>query len=442
MKKSIILFLSLAFSAAAFSQQPAKFEKIDSLLNYLYENNRFMGSIAIRENDNVVFEKAYGFADAGSKIKTDTKTKYKIGSITKMFTSSMVFQLIEEKKLRLDTKLSKFFPEVKNANKITIAQMLNHKSGIFNFTNDPTFKDTKTSAFSKEEMVKRIAGFAPAFEPDTKAEYSNSNYLLLGYIIEDITKKTYPENLNERIITKIGLQNTCYFSKIDPLKNEAHSYSIDDANKWEKREEWSESQVGAAGAIQSTPEDLTAFVKALFDLKIISKPSLDEMIKIDQNYGKGIFVFPFGERKFYGHNGGIEGFTSTLAYYPAEKLSFSIIMNGDNYDINDVVIGAMSIYYKMPYQFPNLKTVTVDQATLKSYDGVYAAANFPMKITIKAENGVLTAQATGQGAFPLKAVSQTEFIFEDARVNINFKENSFIFKQGGKVLDFKKEITK
>lgn len=439
MKKSIILFLSLAFSITAVAQSQAKFQKLDSLLNYLYENDRFMGSILIRENENVVFEKAYGFVDFDNKIKANTKTKYKVGSVTKMFTSSIIFQLIEEKKLKLDTKLSKYFPEVKNADKITIAQMLNHKSGIFNYTNDAEFKNTKTDAQTKEAMVKRIAAFEPAFEPDTKAQYSNSNYLLLGYIIENITKKTYVENLNERIINKIGLKDTKYYSKIDPSRNEAYSYSLNDAKKWEKREEWDASQVGAAGALQSTPEDLTKFIKALFDGKIISKTSLAEMTKIDQNYGKGIFVAPFGERKFFTHNGGIEGFTSTVGFYPAENLSFSIIMNGDNFDINDIVIGALSIYYKMPYQFPNLKTVEVDQATLKSYEGIYAAENFPMKITIKTEDGKLTAQATGQSSFPLNPVSQTEFTFEDARVNINFKENMFIFKQGGKTLEFKRE---
>jgi len=439
MKKSIILFLSLAFSITAFAQNPAKFQKLDSLLNYLYENDRFMGAIQIRENEKTVFEKAYGFADFDNKIKANSTTKYKVGSVTKMFTSSIIFQLIEEKKLKLNTKLSDFYPEIKNADKITIAQMLGHKSGIFNYTNAEDFKESITIHKSKEEMVKKIASFSPAFEPDAKVQYSNSNYLLLGYIIEKITDKTYVENLNDRIINKIGLKDTHYYSKINPAKNEAFSYAASETKKWEKREEWDESQVGAAGALQSTPNDLTKFIKALFDEKIISKTSLTEMTKTDQSYGKGIFTAPFGERKFFSHNGGIEGFTSTVGYHPSEKLSFSIIMNGDNFDINDVVIGALSIYYKMPYQFPNLKTVQVDASILKTYDGVYAAENFPMKIIIKTENGVLTAQATGQSSFPLNPVSATEFTFEEARVNMVFKENQFTLKQGGKTIEFKKE---
>src|SRR5690606_4971853 len=109
----------------------ARLRKIDSLLTYLYENDKFMGSVAIRDKGSIVFEKAYGFADVETKTPATEGTKYKIGSITKMFTSAIIFQLIEEKQLKPDSRLSEFFPKIKNADKITISDMLNHTSGIF-----------------------------------------------------------------------------------------------------------------------------------------------------------------------------------------------------------------------------------------------------------------------------------------------------------------------
>ena len=440
MKNSIIFIFWLLLTTSIFAQKNDKFQKLDSLLGYLTQNNRFMGSVQIRENDNIVFDKAYGFSDYKHKIKANTNTKYKIGSITKTFTASLIFQLIEEKKLGLETKLSKFYPKIQNSEKITIGQMLSHKSGIFNFTDEPDFILNADKQKTKEEMISKIASFPAVFEPNTKAEYSNSNYLLLGYIIEKITNKSYSENLNKRIIEKIGLKNTSTFLKINSSENEAFSYSIINKDKsLENIEEWDESQVGAAGNLQSTSDDLNLFTKALFEGKIITKTSLAEMTNLDNGFGKGIFTAPFGDRVFFTHNGGIEGFTSTFGYYPKEKLGFSIIMNLDNYNMNELVVSLLSIYYKMPFEFPELKTIAVDDAVLSSYEGIYSSEKIPLKITIKNENGVLTGQGTGQNPFQLVPTSTTEFVFEQAKVTLKFMEKGFILTQSGQEIEFKKE---
>lgn len=437
MKKLLILLL-FTVTLTALAQTEARFKKIDSLLNHFTRNNKFMGSIIIRENNNTVFQKAYGYANVEDKVKADVNTKYKIGSITKMFTSAIIFQLIEEKKLTLDTKLSKFYPQVKNADNITIAQLLQHKSGIFNYTDDPSFGSVLTKPQIKEAMVARLAAFEPYFEPGSRADYSNSNYLLLGYIIEDITKKPYKDNVAERIAKKAGLKDTYYFSKIDSKRNEALPYKFD-GTKWVRQDEWDESVAAAAGALQSTPADLAKFIEALFDGRIIDNKSLEEMTAFDGGYGKGILQFPFGERKFMGHNGSIEAFSSTLGYYPKEDVTISMIQNGDNYDMNDIVAGILSIYYKMPYQFPNLKTVTVEPAVLKSYEGTYSSPDIPLKIDIKYADGKLMAQATGQGAFPLNPLSNTEFNFDPAGIMMTFRQNGFTLKQGGMIMNFTKD---
>lgn len=438
MKKITTLLFALLISATAFSQADPRLRKIDSLMTHFTRNNKFMGALTIREKDKVVFEKAYGYADVANNLKANADTKYKIGSITKMFTAAIIFQLIEEKKLTLDTKLSKFYPEIKNADKITIGNLLQHKSGIHNYTNDEDFKTLLKKHQSKEAMLAKLYTMSADFEPGESAAYSNSNYLLLGYIIEDITKKPYKDAVAERVIKKAGLKNTYYYSTIDPKKNEAYSYKFN-GTKWVQQDEWDESVAGAAGALQSTTTDLTQFIKALFDGKIISKASLTEMTKLDAGYGKGILQFPFGERKFLGHNGGIEAFSSSLGYYEKEGFSFSMIQNGDNYDTNEIAIGILSIYYKMPYQFPNLKTVTVDAAILKSYAGTYSSPGVPLKITISENNGKLIAQAAGQSPFPLNATSNTEFNFDPAGINMVFRKDGFTLKQGGMNLEFTRD---
>jgi CubicO group peptidase (beta-lactamase class C family) len=439
MKKALLSLLTFILTLPVMAQnEGAKFEKIDSLLTYLYNNNKFMGSVSIREKDKVVFEKAYGFADLQNKVPATPDTKYKIGSVTKMFTAAIVFQLIEEKKLTLDTKLSEYFPKIKNSAKITIADMLDHHSGIYNFTNDSVFMADPVKLRTRKDMTDLLYKYEPAFEPREKAEYSNSNYLLLGYIIQDITKKTYKENVTNRIIKKAGLKDTYYFGKINPKKNEAYSYSYKDG-QWVQREEWHESIAGAAGALQSTPTDLTKFATALFEGKIIKPESLAEMNKMDMGYGRGLFNFSFAERKFVGHNGGIEGFTSVLGYYPKDNMAFSLIVNAENYSFNDMALGILSCYYKLPYRFPNFNMITVPDSVLKGYEGSYATPSLPFKIDVKVVDGKLRIHADEQGTFYVTAINNTTFTHDAAGVVMEFTPKGFILKQNGGQTVFAKQ---
>ncbi|EKT3963947.1 beta-lactamase family protein [Flavobacterium psychrophilum] len=436
MKKTILLLVFI-FSLSLSAQQKTRFDKIDSLLVYLNQNKKFMGQVCIRQAGNVVFEKAYGFANVENNLSANKNTKYKIGSITKTFTAVMIMQLIEEKKLKLDSKLSKFYPQIPNATKITIHDLLHHRTGILDFINGDSTVNVYQKV-SKEEMIAKISGYKPVFEPNTKFEYSNSNYYILGKILEEVTKKEYATNLEERITNKLQLQNTSIATNTDPTKNESYSYNYTN-EKWTINKEWDLLQAFGAGNIAATTGDLTLFLEAIFNGLLLKKTSVDEMIKLEQSYGKGLVAFPFGERKFYGHTGGIEGFRAVVGYYPTEKTGISLIVNGDNYNRNDIMMGILSIYYKMPYQFPNLTTFEVPKDKLASYQGIYASAQLPIKITIKIDKGELTAQGTGQNSFALNPISETEFVFDPAGIKLIFDTKSMTLKQGAGQYLFTKE---
>jgi len=438
MKKTFLACALVFTGMAAVAQQQDKYKKIDSLLTFLSDNNKFMGSVSLSENGTTVFEKAYGYADADSKQKANAGTKYKIGSITKMFTASVIFKLIEEKKLTLDTKLSKFYPKIKNADKITINNMLSHSSGIFNYTNAPDFEKRLQQKSSSSDMVQQIEGYESVFEPGTKSDYSNSNYLLLGYIIETITKKPYTESVTNMVIKKAGLTETSFYNTIEKDENEARSYLM--AGKiFEKLDEWDQSASYSAGGLQSTPADMNRFITALFAGKIISPESIASMVTLQHNIGRGIFPIPFHEKIFWGHGGHIEGFSSMLAYNRKENVAIALTDNGEVMEMNDIVIGIMSCYYNMPYDFPEFKTIAVDAKILEGYTGTYACPGFPLKVTIIYNQGEFFAQATGQGAFPLEALSATEFKFDQAGIKITFNGNTFMLDQAGNKNKFTKE---
>jgi CubicO group peptidase (beta-lactamase class C family) len=434
--KKLALIFALTYSLFTVAQD--RFTKMDSLLTYLNKNDKFMGSLCIREGENVVFNKAYGFADVDKNIAADRMTKYKIGSVTKTFTAVMIMQLIEEKKLNLQTKLNRFYPKITNAEKITIYDLLHHRTGIVDYINGDSITAKNIYRFhSKEEMIQKITDYKPLFEPGTKHEYSNSNYNLLGYIIETLSKKSYAENIQTRIVKKANLLNT-YFpqGKIDTSVGESYSYLFN-GTKWEKVEEWENSIAYSAGAIISTPADLTRFMYALFDGKLIKPSSLEQMKEIKEGYGKALMQFPFGERRFYGHTGGIENFRAVVGYYPTEKLGISLIVNGDNFNRNDIMIGILSIYYKMPFPFPKFNKIETSE--LVKFTGTYSSKELPIKIMLSEKNGDLIAQATGQSAFPLTFKEEKTFIFAPAGIEMIFGENSFVLKQGGMSFNFSKE---
>jgi CubicO group peptidase (beta-lactamase class C family) len=437
MKKSLsILFLFLSLSTFA---QEIRFARIDSLLHYLYENDKFMGSLCIRLGDEVVFKQAYGFSEATKGVRANGATKYKIGSISKTFTATMIMQLVEEKKILLSTKLNRFFPKIDQSDKITIEHLLYQRTGIKDYANaDATLTDVLGKPNTKELILKKIENYSSMFEPDSQHEYSNSNYFILGLIIEKSTKKSFAENLKIRISDKLELKNTYYTNeKTDVTKRESYSYTFN-GEYWDKIDEWNNDIAFSSGGIISTPEDLTKFIRYLFKGNLVTPASLELMKTLKDTYGMALIRFPFGERKFYGHNGKIEGFGSTMGYYEKDDLSISLIVNGENYSQNDIMIGILSIYYKLPYPFPNFKKL--DAELIQKYSGTFASKDIPLKITVFEKEGNLLAQATGQPSFPLTFSRDDVFVFAAAGIEMEFTSNtSFILKQGGKKFNFTKE---
>jgi D-alanyl-D-alanine carboxypeptidase len=435
------LFLGISFGTV-FSQSINK-SKLDSLFNILEAKEKAMGSLTISKNGEVLYSRAIGFCDiTGEERKPSSiRTKYRIGSITKMFTSVMIFQLIEEGKINLTTTLDTYFPGLPNASTVTISNLLNHRSGWHNFTNDQEYLNWMTQPKTREEMLALFSQSKVDFEPNEKASYSNTNFVVLGYIIEKIDKKPYSECLEERITSKIGLSSTYIGRKTNIGNNESYSYQF--LGQWHQAPETDMSIPGGAGSIVSTPTDLTRFIEALFSLKLVSQSSLNTMKTIYDGFGMGMFQIPFYSKKALGHNGSIDGFASVLSYFPEDSLAISYCTNGQSYPANDILIGVLSICFSKEYTIPTFETGIILTATdLDKYLGVYTSTQLPLKITITKDNSTLIAQATGQSSFPLDASEKDKFKFDPAGIIMEFEpeKNEMILKQGGGVFLFSKEI--
>jgi D-alanyl-D-alanine carboxypeptidase len=352
--KIIAPFFFLLCSFGILHSQNLNKPKLDSLFNVLSEKNKAMGSVALSKNGKIIYSRAIGYSLISDKEKAfaTTNTKYRIGSITKIFTAVMIFQLVEEGKIKLETTLNNYFPKIPNADKITIGNLLNHRSGLYNFTNDSLFGTRFEKSITRDEMLDMISKFKVDFQPNEKAAYSNTNYVLLGYIIENICGKSYKEILDERIVSKIGLANTYYGGKTNVKNSESYSYNFENG-KWKQHWETDMSIPGGAGGIISNPIDLTKFMDALFSGKLVSEKSLTLMKTVTDGYGMGIFQMPFYEKKTFGFSGQIDGFSSMLSYFPEDNLSVAYISNGEvSQMMNDILIGVLLIYFNKKYSIP------------------------------------------------------------------------------------------
>jgi CubicO group peptidase (beta-lactamase class C family) len=441
-KSLFATLLTLALFTAGYAQTLDK-AKLDQFFDRLAEKNKAMGSLTIAKDGAVLYTRAIGYSQInGTEKKPLTAAnRFRIGSITKMFTATMILQLVEEGKLKLTDTLDKFFPQVPNAKKITIVQILAHRSGIPNVRRDrDSQRNVSTIPITKDEMLALIVKGKPDFEPDAKHSYSNSGYFLLGLILEKLTGKPYGEALEERITSKIGLKDTYTATgNIDVNKNESLTY-FNLGGDWKQVPETHPSILFGAGSIISTPNDLAKFIQALFDGKIVSKESLDQMKTIRDGDGLGMEPFAFAGKTFYGHTGGGDNYGAWLAYLPEEKLAVAYTTNAKVYPVVNIVRGVVDIYYNKPFTIPALESIAVSPEVLDKYVGVYSSPEAPVKFTITRDGSTLYFQPPGQSAAPLEATAQDKFQIEGAVViEFDAAKNQMTIKRRGGERIFTKE---
>jgi CubicO group peptidase (beta-lactamase class C family) len=400
-----------------------------------------MGSLTITRDGNVVYSRAIGYArvDATERKLLTAASRFRIGSITKMFTASMILQLVEEGKLELTDSLARFFPQIPNAGKITIAQMLNHRSGIPNIA--PPQGREPGMPITKDEMLALVANGTPLFEPGTQHSYSNSGYFLLGLILERVTGKSYAEALEERIASRIRLKDTYVATgSIDVSKNESLTY-LNTGSDWKQGTETHPSVLFGAGQIVSTPNDLARFAQALFDLRLLSRASLDLMTTMRDGEGSGMARFTFAGKTFYGHTGGGDNYGAWLAYLPEEKLAVAYATNAKVHPVGDIVTGVVDIYYNRPFQIPTFETIVVSPDVLDRYVGVYSSPGLPARFTITREGSTLYVRPGNQTPAALEATSENTFQLLGGSVVFEFNAatGQMILKRSGGPTVFTKE---
>ncbi|TCD23361.1 class A beta-lactamase-related serine hydrolase [Pedobacter psychrodurus] len=348
--KSILIAFLLLLSINLFSQEIDK-DKIDHYITYIENNNGGIGSLSIYRNGKEVYTRNFG---QEKLINTDYNkdTKYQIASVTKMVTAILILKLVEKGELKLDDKLSDFYPEIPNSKKIIIKNLLEHTSGLGNFAvrNGAIWVTEKVS---EKEIFEEIRKQGVSFEPNEKVAYSNSAYILLRMIIEKKYKKEYHKVVIQEIVKPLNLKNFASI-KSNPT-NTFKSYKF--AENWNAIKDIEYSNVIGVGDIASTTEDLNIVINSLFQYKILKKETLESMKPTigKEDWGRGLALFAYGDNLFFGHSGDVLGSHSRLIYNPKDNISLSYSTNGERVPTNIFVENLVSIIYNKEFKLPEIK---------------------------------------------------------------------------------------
>jgi CubicO group peptidase (beta-lactamase class C family) len=437
MKKYLILFYIVSSALSAIAQSVP--QKIDTLLTAFEKQEAFTGSVLVARGGTVLFEKGYGYKNKKENTWNDSNTVFQIGSITKQFTSAIILQLEEKNRLSLQDKLSKYIPDYPNGDQITIEHLLTHTSGVYNYTNDTAFM--RRSAFtpiSRDSLIATFKNKPLDFHPGAQFNYSNSGYILLGYIIEKVTGKSYFQVVRENIFRPLHMDHTGFDFSGLVSADKAIGYRPSETG--EPAPIVDSSVSFAAGAIYTTLGDLYKWDRALYTGNIISPASLQKAFTPHlAKYGYGWTIDSVHGKRVVEHGGGIPGFVSYIWRVPEDQTCIVVLDNHPSpagpeqiaREINALLDGK-------EYRIPHPRTaIHLDTTLLRQYVGEYQLAQ-GFILTISLENGSLMSQATGQGKAELFAEKENFFFQKVVDVQLEFikgpdnKVGKLIIHQNGR----------
>ena len=354
---SLLLFSAIPDTGLALDKE----SNIDSLISAYHKYGQFNGSVLVADGGEVIFKKGYGLANMEWNIPNQPDTKFRIGSITKQFTSMLIMQLVEAGKIKLEGKITDYLPDYRKdtGEKVTIHHLLTHTSGIPSYTEQPGFlENVSRDPYSVDEFVEQYCSGDLEFEPGSKFVYNNSGYFLLGAVIEKVTGKPYETVLKEKILDPLDMKNTGYDLHSPLIPNRASGYSKT-FDGYFNAAYLDMSLPYAAGSMYSTVEDLHLWDQALYTDKLLSKKYKKSMFQpFLQNYayGWGVRKVAVGEAGdsvlVNAHSGGINGFNTRIVRLVQDKHLIVLFNNTPAANLSEMGQQIINILYDQPFYLP------------------------------------------------------------------------------------------
>lgn len=403
-----------------FALSAQDISRMDQIVRSYASDKTFMGTVLVAHGPEILFSKGYGSANVEWDIPNKPSTKFRVGSITKQFTAASILLLAERGLLKVDDLLKDHLAGVsKHWDRITIRHLLTHTSGIPNFIKSPEYPSQQPFSLTVEEVVALFANKPLDFAPGEKWNYSDSGYIVLGHLIEKLSRSTYKTFLHENIFKPLGMNDSGYESNetILPQMASGYVYSDDLTNAPFSHV----SLLFAAAGLYSTTIDLLRWEQSLFGGKVLAPASLELMCTPNKNnYACGLWVHASAGHKVIEHGGGIAGFNSLLSYYPDNDLTIAVLANVNGQDAYEVSGKLASVAHGEQVQLiSERKEVAVSRDDLTAYAGVYQLAP-GVNFNVTVEESQLMVQLSGQPKLPLFAESENRFFLKIVDAQVEF----------------------
>ena len=423
--------ITTCLSNQVYSQNCEK--EFDKILNEQNFENTPGYAILIAKNDQVIYRKAYGYANLELDVKLEPEHIFRIGSITKQFTACAILKLEEEGKLSLQDDITKFIADYPtHGHKITIEHLLTHTSGIKSYTSMMTWDaEVRKKDFTPIQLIDYFKKEPMDFAPGEKILYNNSGYIILGYIIEKASGKTYEEYLKETFFTPLGMINTSYEKTSLILKNRASGYQKK-GEEFENADFLSMTQPYAAGSLLSTVDDLFKWYSAIMNDKVISKENRMKAHssyilnnKKPTGYGYGWSLGNIQGSPMIEHGGGINGFLTASLWLPEEKVFVAIFSNctGNPPESTAIKLAAAAIGKSF-----NQQEIKIEKEKLEEYVGVYESVEKETRTIVVEKDSLFYVNPAGNRS-KLLPFGKDRFFIKNSFTEFAFKRN-----QQGKVV--------
>lgn len=308
-------------------------------------------AVAISRGGQVVFMKGYGLANVELSVPVTPDTVFQLASVTKQFTAAGVLLLVHDGKLTLDTRVGSVLPELPRAwRDLTVRQLLSHTSGLPSYTDLPDLQKRWRNDMSHADILALIADQPLKFRPGEREDYSNTNYFLLGMVIEKVSGRRWDEFLAERIFRPLGMRATRANDQLSIVPHRAAGYRFV-GGKIANAECTSMTWPFAAGALLSTVSDLTRWDAALYDDRLLPQPLLQTMwtpVRLNDgrqaDYGFGWRIVRADGRRLVYHSGGIPGFLTNISRFIDDRLTVIVLSNSEHSDPQQLARDLAAIY--------------------------------------------------------------------------------------------------
>jgi CubicO group peptidase (beta-lactamase class C family) len=405
----------LLFTAQAPAQRLAS--QIDDYVSAAVKRSRFSGSVLIARDGKVLVSRGYGMANREDEAPNTPRTKFRIGSLTKQFTAVAVLMLQERGALSVQDPICNYLPQCPPGwQPITIHHLLTHTSGIRN----SDYTEPIELPMSAANTVERLKDKPPEFAAGKVFRYSNSNYVLLGHIIEKASGRPYAAFLQENIFRPLGMTDSGYDDTRRVLRHRAKGYSLrGDAVVNAQYVEMSIPY--SAGGLYSTAEDMYRWDQALYTERLLSRNSQALLFTpFKGDYGYGWYVADQGGHRFISHSGWIDGFVASFGRYPDDRVTIIVLSNMDSAPANTIARNLGAITLGLRHEAPEeRRAVKVDPKTYDAYVGRYELSP-DFIVTVTKEGGRLMGRAAGHPQVELFPESEDKFFVKEFDAKIKF----------------------